>query len=39
MSQLFSPIKVKDIEFRNRIGVAPMCQYSSENGYPTDWHM
>lgn len=39
MSQLFSPIKIKDIEFRNRIGVAPMCQYSSENGYPTDWHM
>jgi 2,4-dienoyl-CoA reductase-like NADH-dependent reductase (Old Yellow Enzyme family) len=39
MSKLFSPIKIKDITFRNRIGVAPMCQYSSENGYATDWHM
>ncbi len=39
MSQLFSPLKIKDVTFRNRIGVSPMCQYSSENGYATDWHM
>ena len=39
MSNLFSSFKLKDITFRNRIGVSPMCQYSSENGYATDWHM
>ncbi len=39
MSHLFSPLKVKDVTFKNRIGVAPMCQYSSEDGVATDWHM
>lgn len=38
MSKLFSPLKIRDIEFKNRIAVSPMCQYSSENGVPTDWH-
>lgn len=39
MSQLFSPLKIKDVTFRNRIGVAPMCQYSSNDGIANDWHM
>ncbi len=39
MSELFKPWRVRDIEFRNRIFVAPMCQYSSDDGVPTDWHM
>ncbi|MEM7115945.1 MAG: NADH:flavin oxidoreductase/NADH oxidase [Chloroflexota bacterium] len=39
MSHLFSPLKVKDVTFRNRIGVAPMCQYSSNDGVATNWHM
>lgn len=39
MTALFTPLKVKDITFRNRVGVAPMCQYSSEDGMATDWHM
>ena len=39
MSKLFSPLKIRDIEFKNRIAVSPMCQYSSENGLPTDWHL
>ena len=38
MSQLFSPITIKDITFKNRIGVAPMCQYSSNDGVANDWH-
>lgn len=38
MSQLFEPLKIRDITFKNRIFVSPMCQYSSENGMPTDWH-
>lgn len=36
---LFSSLRIKDIEFKNRIFVSPMCQYSSEEGMPTDWHL
>lgn len=39
MSALFSPIKIRGIELKNRIAVSPMCQYSSLNGVPTDWHL
>lgn len=39
MSHLFSELKIKDIVVKNRIGVAPMCQYSSDNGFPNDWHL
>lgn len=39
MSKLFSPIKLAGLELANRIVVAPMCQYSSEDGCMTDWHM
>ena len=39
MSQLFSPIRLAGVEIPNRIVVAPMCQYSSEDGCLTDWHM
>ena len=38
-SQLFSPLKLKDIELPNRIVIAPMCQYSAKEGVPTDWHL
>lgn len=37
-SLLFSPLTLRDVTFRNRIGVSPMCQYSAEEGYPNDWH-
>jgi 2,4-dienoyl-CoA reductase-like NADH-dependent reductase (Old Yellow Enzyme family) len=39
MKKLFEPLKIKDITLRNRIAVSPMCQYSSEDGYPNDWHL
>lgn len=39
MSKLFTPLKIKDVEFKNRIFVAPMCQYSAVNGVPNDWHL
>lgn len=39
MSRLFSALKIKDVTFRNRIGVAPMCQYSAVDGVVTDWHL
>jgi 2,4-dienoyl-CoA reductase-like NADH-dependent reductase (Old Yellow Enzyme family) len=39
VSILFSPITMRSITFRNRIFVSPMCQYSSHDGLPTDWHL
>jgi 2,4-dienoyl-CoA reductase-like NADH-dependent reductase (Old Yellow Enzyme family) len=40
MVKLFSPIKLRELDVRNRIFIAPMCQYSCEgrDGVPTDWH-
>jgi 2,4-dienoyl-CoA reductase-like NADH-dependent reductase (Old Yellow Enzyme family) len=38
MSKLFGPLKIKGITLKNRIGVSPMCQYSSHDGYANDWH-
>jgi 2,4-dienoyl-CoA reductase-like NADH-dependent reductase (Old Yellow Enzyme family) len=38
-SKLFSPLKLREIEFRNRIFVSPMCQYSCVDGMPTGWHL
>jgi len=39
MSQLFTAAKFRDVTLRNRICVSPMCQYSSDDGLPTDWHL
>jgi len=39
MSALFSELKIKKVKFRNRIFVSPMCQYSSHDSMPTDWHL
>ncbi len=39
MSALFSPFRIEALELRNRILVAPMCQYSAEEGCATDWHL
>lgn len=39
MSSLFQPLTIKSITLRNRIGVSPMCMYSSEDGVATDWHL
>lgn len=36
---LFEPIRLRKLEIRNRIWVSPMCQYSSADGSPTDWHL
>src|SRR5947199_10806652 len=38
MSVLFSPITMRGLDLPNRIMVAPMCQYSSDNGEANDWH-
>ncbi len=39
MSQLFTPIRLRDLEIRNRVWVSPMCQYSSVDGMPNAWHL
>lgn len=41
MAKLFSSLKIRDLEIRNRIFIAPMCQYSCElkDGMPGDWHI
>lgn len=36
---LFSPLTLRELTLPNRIGVSPMCQYSSEDGFATDWHL
>src|SRR3954471_16820953 len=38
-SALFTPIRLAEIEFANRIVVSPMCQYSADDGCAGDWHM
>lgn len=38
MSALFSPIKLRGLALKNRIMVAPMCQYSADEGAANDWH-
>src|SRR5204863_4878171 len=36
---LFTPLTIRDVRFRNRIVVSPMCEYSSEDGFANDWHL
>jgi 2,4-dienoyl-CoA reductase-like NADH-dependent reductase (Old Yellow Enzyme family) len=38
-SALFKPIRVGPLDLANRIVIAPMCQYSAENGCMNDWHL
>lgn len=37
--KLFTPLRIREIEFKNRIAVSPMCQYSARDGHPTTWHL
>ena len=39
MSALFTPLEVGGLRLANRIVIAPMCQYSAEDGSMTDWHV
>jgi 2,4-dienoyl-CoA reductase-like NADH-dependent reductase (Old Yellow Enzyme family) len=39
MSFLFSSLKIKDITFKNRIAISPMCQYSAVDGFANDFHL
>ncbi len=37
--KLFQPFRLRNLEFKNRIAVSPMCQYSAVDGHPTRWHL
>ena len=37
-ARLFEPVRLGEIVIRNRIGMAPMCQYCGEDGAPGQWH-
>ncbi|MGJ9420206.1 NADH:flavin oxidoreductase/NADH oxidase [Massilia sp. CMS3.1] len=39
MSMLFTPYALGPLQLTNRIAIAPMCQYSADEGLATDWHM
>ena len=39
MSPLFSPFSLGSLALRNRIVIAPMCQYSAVQGEASDWHL
>jgi 2,4-dienoyl-CoA reductase-like NADH-dependent reductase (Old Yellow Enzyme family) len=39
MSRLFAPLTLRGVTIPNRVWVSPMCQYSSVDGHPTDWHL
>jgi len=39
MSCLFTPLRLRQLDFKNRIFVSPMCQYSAINGIPNTWHL
>ncbi|MGI8584106.1 MAG: NADPH dehydrogenase NamA [Chitinophagaceae bacterium] len=39
MALLFEPLKIRNVELKNRIVVSPMCQYSSIDGFANDWHL
>ncbi|KAJ1985335.1 hypothetical protein H4R33_004091 [Dimargaris cristalligena] len=36
---LFTPLKLRNLTLRNRVVLSPMCQYSCEDGFVTDWHL
>jgi 2,4-dienoyl-CoA reductase-like NADH-dependent reductase (Old Yellow Enzyme family) len=37
--KLFTPFRLREVEFKNRIVVSPMCEYSAKDGHPQPWHM
>src|SRR5712691_3483394 len=39
MAGLFDPLAIREVKFANRVFVSPMCEYSSTDGYATDWHL
>lgn len=38
-SHLFAPLTLRGVTLRNRLGISPMCEYSSHDGFANDWHL
>lgn len=38
-AHLFTPLRLRELQLRNRVLASPMCQYSSEDGLANDWHL
>jgi 2,4-dienoyl-CoA reductase-like NADH-dependent reductase (Old Yellow Enzyme family) len=36
---LFAPLKLRELTLRNRVVIAPMCQYAAQDGLPNEWHL
>ncbi|KAL3431589.1 hypothetical protein BDV09DRAFT_198575 [Aspergillus tetrazonus] len=39
LPKLFTPLEIRGLTVQNRLFLAPLCQWSGENGYTTDWHL
>ncbi|HUL13837.1 MAG TPA: hypothetical protein VLU73_16935 [Methylococcaceae bacterium] len=39
MTRLFDSFRLRQLNFRNRVFMAPMCQYAAHDGHPADWHL
>lgn len=39
MANLLLPLRIRNIDIRNRIAMSPMCQYSAKDGFAGDWHL
>jgi len=39
MPHLFEPLTLRSVTLPNRVGVSPMCEYSSDDGFANDWHL
>ncbi|KAK3312667.1 hypothetical protein B0H66DRAFT_378727 [Apodospora peruviana] len=37
--KLFRPLKIRGVEFQNRVMLSPLCQYSAHEGFHTPWHV
>ena len=39
LAPMFQPFRLRSMTLANRVVVSPMCQYSAEDGLPSDWHL
>ena len=39
LAPMFQPFRLRNMAIENRVVVSPMCQYSSQDGLPSDWHL
>jgi anthraniloyl-CoA monooxygenase len=39
LAPMFQPLRLRGLTLENRVVVSPMCQYSSQDGMPNDWHL